>query len=158
MARARDVPGFDCDEPFAQAAARTIEVRAAEVFEHSRGVLDVDEIERVHDMRVATRRLRAAMEVFEPCFPRKRWRKALKRVKALADALGERRDHDVAIEFLEGFAEESPVADGEGLAALIGELREEQRRANEELAPFVTPKRLRKLRRRLQKLVKEAGA
>ena len=55
-------------------------------------------------MRVATRRLRAALEVFEPCFPRKRHRKALKRVKALADALGERRDRDVAIEFLERFA------------------------------------------------------
>ena len=32
-------------------------------------VLDVADIERVHDMRVATRRLRAALEVFEPCFP-----------------------------------------------------------------------------------------
>ena len=65
-------------------------------------MLDLDDIERVHDMRVATRRLRAALEVFEPCFPRKRYREALKRVKALADALGERRDRDVAIEFLAG--------------------------------------------------------
>ena len=70
-------------------------VRAEEVFEHSDGVLDSGEIDRLHDMRVATRRLRAAMEVFEPCFPRKRFRKALKDVKALADALGERRDRDV---------------------------------------------------------------
>ena len=34
------------------------------------GVLDVGDIERVHDMRVATRRLRAALEIFGPCFPR----------------------------------------------------------------------------------------
>ena len=65
-------------------------------------MLDLDDVERVHDMRVATRRLRAALEVFEPCFPRKRHRKALKKVKALADALGERRDRDVEIELLEG--------------------------------------------------------
>ena len=67
--------------------------------------------------------------------PRKRYREALKRVKALADALGERRDRDVAIEFLEGLAGE--VA-GEGPAALetlIEDLREEQRKANEDLAP-----------------------
>jgi len=32
---------------------------------------------------------RAAMEVFEPCFPRKRFRAALKQVKEIADALGE---------------------------------------------------------------------
>lgn len=156
MARAREVPGFDCEEPFGRAAARTIEVRAAEVFEHLRGVLDLGEVERVHDMRVATRRLRAAMEVFEPCFPRKRHRKALKRVKALADALGERRDRDVAIEFLEGFAAEAPEADREKLAALIGELREERQQANEALAPFVARKRLKKLRRRLRKLAKAA--
>jgi CHAD domain-containing protein len=151
------VPGFDCEEPFGRAAARVIEVRAAEVFEHAEGVLDTAEIERLHDMRVATRRLRAALEVFAPCFPAKRQRKALKRVKALSDALGERRDRDVSIEFLDGFASEAPAADRPALARLIERLRDEQRRANDELAPLVKPKRLRKLRRRLHELTKAAG-
>lgn len=128
------------------------------MFEHSDGILDMEDIEPLHDMRVATRRLRAAMEVFEPCFPRKRRRKSLKRVKALADALGERRDCDVAIEFLEGFAAEAPEDDRDALAALIDGLREEQRMANEELAPFVAPKRLEKLHCRLRKLVKAVQA
>lgn len=150
------MPGFDCEEPFAQAAARVIEVRAAEVFDHAEGVLDTADIEPLHDMRVATRRLRAVLEVFAPCFPAKRHRKALKRVKALADALGERRDRDVAIEFLAGFTGEAPEADRAALATLIERLRQEQREANVELAPFVSPKRLRKLRRRLGKLVKAA--
>jgi CHAD domain-containing protein len=156
VARAREVPGFDCEERFSLAAARVIEARAAEVFEHARGVLDLDDFEPVHDMRVATRRLRAAMEVFEPCFPRKRFRKALKRVKALADALGERRDRDVAIAFLEEVAEGVAADDRDALAEAIERLREEQRRANDELAPAVAPKRLKKLRRRLEKLAKEA--
>jgi CHAD domain-containing protein len=158
VARAREVPGFDCEEPFAHAAARVVEVRAAEVFEHSEGVLDMAEIEPVHDMRVATRRLRAALEVFEPCFPAKRHRKALKRVKALADALGERRDRDVAIEFLEAFAAEAPEEERPALATLVERLREEQRQANEALVPYVAPRRLKKLRRRLRKLVKAARA
>ena len=128
-------------------------VRAAEVFEHSDGVLDLDDIEPLHDMRVATRRLRAALEVYAPCFPSKRHRKALKRVKRLADALGERRDRDVAIEFLVGFAAEAPSADRAAVEKLIVRLRHEQRRANEELAPFLTAKRLTKLRRRLRRLV-----
>jgi CHAD domain-containing protein len=157
VARARDVPGLDCEESFSASAARVIEVRAAEVFEHSDGVLDVGDIERVHDMRVATRRLRAALEVFAACLPAKRHRKALKRVKALADALGERRDRDVEIEFLEGFAAEAPEAGGENLGLMIERLREEQLRANDELAPYVRPKRLRKLRRRLRKLARAAG-
>jgi CHAD domain-containing protein len=157
VARPREVPGFDCDELFAAAAARIVGVRAMEVFEHSHGVLDIDEIEHLHDMRVATRRLRAAMEVFETCFPRKRFRKGLKKVKALADALGERRDHDVEIGFLDKVAAEAPEADREALRSLIASLRAEQRRANDELAPYLAEKRLRKLRRRLEKLVEAVG-
>jgi CHAD domain-containing protein len=156
VARAREVPGFDCDEPFAAAAARVVRVRAAEVFEHADGVLEIEEIERLHDMRVATRRLRAALEVFEACFPRKRFRKALKRVKALADALGERRDRDVEIEFLIQFAGEAPAADREALAARIEVMREEQHRANDALAQHLEEERLRKLRRRLEKLARKA--
>jgi CHAD domain-containing protein len=152
------VSGFDCDEPFSCVAARVVSVRAAEVFEHSDGVLDVEDIEPVHDMRVASRRLRAALEVFEPCFPRKRFRKALKRVKALADALGERRDRDVAIAFLEEVEDGVASDDRAALAKTIERLREEQRAANEALAPAVASKRLKKLRRRLEKLVEAVEA
>jgi CHAD domain len=73
-----------------------------------------------------------------------------------ADALGERRDRDVAIEFLSGFAGEAPQDDRGAVEALIGRLREEQRQANEELAPYVAAKRLKKLHRRLRKLAKAA--
>ncbi len=156
MARAREVPGFDCDEEFADAAARVVRVRAGEVFAHADGVLDVGEIDRLHDMRVATRRLRAALEVFEAAFPRKRHRKALKRVKKLADALGERRDRDVEIAFLTEFAAEAPAADRAALAARIEVLRVEQRQANEDLEPFLAEERLGKLRRPLEKLARKA--
>jgi CHAD domain-containing protein len=158
VAQAREVPGLDCDEPFAHAAARVVRVRAEEVFEHANGVLDVGEVEPVHDMRVATRRLRAALEVFEPCFPSKRHRKALKRVKGLADALGERRDRDVAIAFLEQVADGVAADERTAFAEAIERLREEQRVANEALVPAVAPKRLKKLRRRLDKLAKAAQA
>ena len=104
MARPREVSGLDCEGSFGLAAARVVEVRAEEVFAHADGVLDLEDIEPLHDMRVATRRLRAAMEMFRPCFPRKRYRRAMKPLKALADALGERRDRDVAIGFLREFA------------------------------------------------------
>jgi CHAD domain-containing protein len=156
VAGARKVK-LDCQGSFSQAAARVVKTRSKEVFAHSVGVLDLDQVERVHDMRVATRRLRAALEVFEPCFPRKRHRKALKKVKALADALGERRDADVEIAALEGLLDEAVEADRGALRALIEALRVCQTEANESLAPYVTSKRLKKLRRRLKKLVKKAG-
>lgn len=156
MAAARKVE-LDCEGSFSQAAARTIKVRSKEVFANSDGVLDLGEVEHVHDMRVATRRLRAALEIFEPCFPHKRHHKALKKVKALADALGERRDADVEIAMLERLLDEAADADRDALLALIEGLRVRQVEANEALAPYIAKKRLKKLRRRLKKLVKKAG-
>ncbi len=138
------------------AAARVVEVRAKEVFAQADVVLDLDDVEGVHDMRVATRRLRAALEIFESCFPPKRHRKVLKRVKALADALGGRRDLDVEIELLESVEDETADHDREALRELIEDLRARQRQANNDLAPFVAGKRLKKLRRRLTKLVEVA--
>jgi len=157
VAGARKVE-LDCEASFSRAAARVVEVRSKEVFKHSKGVLDLGDVEPVHDMRVATRRLRAALEVFETCFPEKRHRKALKKVKALADALGERRDADVEIALLEGLLERAAEADRGAVIGLIEELRVRQGEANEALAPYVAAKRLKKLRRRRKKLVERAGS
>ena len=96
MAKARDIPGLDGRHSFRAVARAAVSVRAAEVFEHAAGVLDTDDIERVHDMRVATRRLRAVLEIFAPAFDKDEHKAVLKDVKALADALGARRDPDVA--------------------------------------------------------------
>ncbi len=156
MARGREIGELNCDRPFALAAAQVIEVRADEVIQQSRGVLDLDEIERVHDMRVATRRLQAAMEVFRKCFPRKRRRAGLKQVRALADALGERRDPDVSIESLERLAGEIKSGEDSRITALIEHFRREQMAANERLAPFVAEGRLRLLRADLGELAAAA--
>ena len=156
MAKARPIPGLDAQDSYALAAAKVVAVRAGEVVEHSAGVLDVSDIEAVHRMRVATRRLRAALEVFEPCFARKRYRRALKEVKRLADALGERRDRDVAIAGLTEFASVSTAADRRGIEGLVATLRAEQLAANEVLAPLITDRHLAALEGRLAELV--AGA
>jgi CHAD domain-containing protein len=107
-------------------------------------------------MRVATRRLRAALEVFEPCFPKRPFKAALKDVKALADALGERRDRDVTIDSLTGFEAEIGGPDRPGIRNLVDRLRHEQAAANESLAPYVTRSRIAALCRRLDDLVAEA--
>ncbi len=156
MAKAREIPHLAEAQSFRQAAAMAVEVRAEEVFEHADGVLDTSEIEGVHRMRVATRRLRAALELFEPCFPRKPHKRTLKEVKRLADALGERRDRDVAIERLTQFAQGLDVADRAGVDVLIARLREEQLAANAELEAFVEEERIAALCAQLQGLVEAA--
>jgi len=134
MATARDIPGLSADMPFREAAALAVRTRADEVWDHEHRVLDTDDIEGVHDMRVATRRLRAAMEIFQPCFPKKRHRAALGEVKELADVLGERRDPDVMIERLRALEAELAQEDGPGIESLVEELRGGQDEANARLA------------------------
>jgi len=133
MAKALPIPGLNPGTRFADAAAAAVEVRAREVFAHADGVLDTSDIERVHDMRVATRRLRAAMEVFAACFSKSEHKRLLREVKALADVLGERRDPDVAIDALEGIAAELSAADRPGIGNLVDEIRRGQGRGNDRL-------------------------
>jgi CHAD domain-containing protein len=153
MAKAKPIPDLSADHAYAEAAARIVAVRAAELIEHAQGVLDTGDIERVHDMRVATRRLRAALEIFEPCFPAQEYGQALGEVKRLADALGERRDRDVAIATLHVFNDQMPAPDRRGVASLIEQLRDEQAEANRELATLVEQARLTGLRESLDRLV-----
>ena len=152
MAKARKVPGLEAQMRFGDAAAVSVEVRASEVFAHAEGVLDTDDIERVHDMRVATRRLRAALEVFASCFPKKQHRQLLREVKDLADALGQRRDPDVAIASLERMAAELGDEARPGIDGLADELRAEQGQGNDQLAAALERVRETRLRERLAEL------
>jgi CHAD domain-containing protein len=134
MAKARAISGVAPDSSFREAAADAVEVRTEELFSFSAGVLDTGHVERVHDMRVASRRLRAVLEVFAPCFPKKELRRTLREVKALADDLGERRDPDVAIAALERVGAGLAAPDRPGLDGLIAELSERQQSGNTLLA------------------------
>jgi len=157
MAKARDIEALDCDMPYARAAAHIVAVRAQELFAHADGVLDVTDIERVHDMRVATRRLRAVLEIFAPCFPAGEHKAALRDVKRLADALGGRRDPDIQLAALERFEQATAKADAPGIEAFTRRLREEQAAANAALAAALAEAEADDLEGRLERLVAAAA-
>ena len=157
MAKARDIP-IDPDEPYAQTAARVVRVRADELFSNREDVLDVGDIERVHAMRVATRRLRAVLEIFAPCFPKAEYGDVLRDVKALADALGERRDPDVHIEAMEAFAATADPVHRPGVETLIAHLRARQADANLRLGTALAEVRENDLHARLLTLAEAAVA
>lgn len=134
MAKARRVR-IDPDAPFADAATQTLKIRGPELLQYRDGTLDGSDIEQLHSMRVASRRLRAALEVYADCWPRKRHRKLLRLVKETADALSEARDLDVQIDYLTGYREHVPVADRAGIDSLIALLRARRVGADAHLAP-----------------------
>src|SRR3954452_7891622 len=130
MAKAREVP-IDGDEPFAVVAGRVVAARADELWAQAEGVLDTSDIERVHAARVATRRLRAVLEIFAVCFPRAEHRAVLNDVKALADALGGRRDPDAHLEALAAPEAEVPEEQRAGVRHLANLQRARQEAGND---------------------------
>jgi CHAD domain-containing protein len=71
---------------------------------HEGGARLGEDPEELHDMRVPTRRMRAAMKVFQDALPEgSRW--LGEELRWVARALGEVRDMDVQIERLEGWKE-----------------------------------------------------
>jgi CHAD domain-containing protein len=155
VAKAEDID-VTPDEPYRRAGARIVRVRAGELFDHAEGVLDTGDIERVHDMRVASRRLRAVLEIFAPCFPPSEFKGVLRDVKQLADALGERRDPDVHIAALQAFSKTLTAANKPGVARLVEELEVRQARGNQLLAAELERVRDRGLHGRLLALADAA--
>jgi CHAD domain-containing protein len=65
------------------------------------GVKEAQDIEYIHRMRVASRRLRAALPLFRTCFPDKQYVKWMQELTKITRALGDARDADVQIAFLQ---------------------------------------------------------
>lgn len=134
MAKARPVP-LDAAEPFGAAARRVLVVRADELVEQVPGVRRGDDIEHLHDLRVASRRLRAVLEVFEGAFPRKRHARLLREVKQHTDRMGDARDLDVQIAFLDEFLASAGPSERPGVAWLVATLQAERATAYGRLEP-----------------------
>lgn len=80
----------------------TLDDRASQILKTNLKQLKVEEAlspETIHDMRVASRRLREALKTFKKIFPA-RVRKIQKELRKLGGLLGEKRDLDVFSEFI----------------------------------------------------------
>jgi len=85
---------------FRQYGAKMIREALEKMLGLSDAVRDGDDVEAVHDMRVASRRLRAAIDVFGSAFPSKEFDRFERDVKAVTRELGAARDLDVMIQTL----------------------------------------------------------
>ena len=98
-----------------------------------------DDIEALHDMRVATRRLRAAFEVFADAFDPKQLKKHLKGLRATGRALGRVRDLDVFREKAQKYLEEHPE-EGPGLEPLLQSWQAQREKARLEMLAYLDSK------------------
>jgi len=91
--KARKVKGLDPDGPLPDNMRRVIIVRIDELFGFIPAALDPANVEELHDMRIAAKRLRYLLELSQPLFGQGA-KKGAKVVKGLQDLLGEIHDCD----------------------------------------------------------------
>ena len=96
---------------------------------YKEGAKEGSDIEFVHDMRVTSRRLRAAMDNFAGCFREKPFKKHYKKVKLITRTLGAVRDLDVLIARFEKELGTLPEAEQADIHKLIERLQQERENA-----------------------------
>ncbi len=116
----KDVSPYD--EEFVQSGRRLLRDRAKKMLSWREDVLKHEDVEAVHKMRVASRRLRAVLDAYQSICDPKQFKKVYRRVKEVADVLGMARDTDVMIEHLHSQVEEGPAVEKVGVHWLVERL------------------------------------
>lgn len=91
------------------------------------------DIEAVHDMRVATRRLRAILPVIEEVAPKKQTRSFRKSIQKVARSLGAVRDCDVFLVQIHRYTEGLPAEQHDALAPLTNAIQQDRAVARKRL-------------------------
>jgi CHAD domain-containing protein len=146
MAVAKEILGVDCDGPAAVAIPLVLGLRLEEMYLLRKRALEYSDPEGVHDMRVASRRLRSALRDFMPYLRKARLATSLREVKQVADALGTVRDHDVAIIALEKLMTKASPEVAAGIQLLIDTLNAKRNEHRKELSAGLTQRGLAQLK------------
>src|SRR5579862_645018 len=115
------------DDGYWAFAADALLQRLDAVAQESIGVRQGQDIEYVHRMRVASRRLRSAISIFEACLASGGFSGFKKPIRRITRELGAARDIDVQLEALGEFTEQDPEpAHRPGIERLMLRLRQQR--------------------------------
>jgi len=145
-------------EPIAEAARRQLRRFFDKLLAREYAVPDDEDVQDVHQMRVATRRIRASLQVVEDVYDHeliRRYRRGLRRV---AQSLGAVRDGDVFLAHVLAYRDALP-ADAHGrLEPLIAAVATERAQAREQLLAEIDAKRYKKLKQAFALFLTTPGA
>jgi CHAD domain-containing protein len=130
-------PGIQAADPIAEAARKTLRFHFAEMLRHEQGTRIGEDVEELHDMRVATRRMRVAFDVFNGVFERKLQKRLLKQLRSVGRSLGRVRDLDVFIEKGKAYLGSLPPERQSGLGPLFEAWEEQRTQARDRLIKFL---------------------
>ncbi|OQY30884.1 MAG: hypothetical protein B6I38_06680 [Anaerolineaceae bacterium 4572_5.1] len=129
--------GILVDDLVAEAGRKILSLQFARMIGHEPGTRLGADAEELHDMRVATRRMRVAFEVFEPFFKKKAIKPYIKGLRGAARALGGVRDLDVFLDELNDYLASVPENERPEYKILLSQWREEHNKARLKMLRFL---------------------
>jgi len=133
----RDSSGVSPDDPMGEAGRKILAFHLERMIRHEAGTREGIDPEELHDMRVATRRMRAAFGVFGPYYKARTIRPFVIGLKRTARALGAVRDLDVFIGNATEYLDQLPPKDAHDLDPLMQEWEKQRERARERMLTYL---------------------
>ncbi len=122
MAKALPLHAVNPRESLRSNAPLMLHTRLEELYQFTPYIDDPANVAELHNMRIAAKRLRYTMEIFQPCFSGKDFAKVYDQVKSVQEQIGEIHDRDVRGPLLQAFLDTHAQARPEirtGLERLI---------------------------------------
>jgi CHAD domain-containing protein len=120
-----------------EAGRATLRLHFWRMLDHEPGTRLGSDIEELHDMRVATRRMRAALELFEPYFQARAVATYSKLLRRTGRALGPVRDLDVFEEKARIYLTALPPEQQSGLDTLLATWHDQRAAAREAMVAYL---------------------
>ena len=138
MSAAIKIKGVAPDKTLETCARQIIVGYFREMMSHKAGASDGVDIEFVHDMRVASRRLRAAMDNFADCFEKEPFKKYYKQIRTITRTMGTVRDLDVLIVHFQNELQTLSNLEQNDIKGLIEHLQEKRKEARKPMLELFT--------------------
>ncbi|MDT8323775.1 MAG: CHAD domain-containing protein [Bacteroidota bacterium] len=120
------LPGMRPQDSLAEAGRKVLRLHFEEMMHQGGSNALGEDPEIVHKMRVATRRMRSAFQVFDGAFTEKTVKQFRKPLKRIGRILGRVRDLDVLLIHMRDYADELPAAEATAFQPLMNAWEEER--------------------------------
>lgn len=151
-------PGVRKEDAMSEAARKILFHQFEIMLKHEEGARSGTDSSAIHDMRVATRRMRSALRMFAPFFKKSVVGRYGDDLKETAAALGGVRDLDVFRETLDAYATGLPEHDQDGIHAFRDFIAAPEEAARAALVEWLDSKAFREFLLRFHEFLTTPGA
>ena len=151
-------PGLEADDSMAEAVRKTLYFHFLRMLHHEPGTCLGEDIEELHDMRVATRRMRAALQVFGDYLDMKQMAPFVKGLRRTGRMLGAVRDLDVFWQKTQRYLDTLPPEQQDGLDPLRLVWEAERERGRERMLAYLDSDRYFRFKEQFGEFLQTPGA